>query len=140
VALLESPPRRRRPLWAFAALLVVVAAGGWLLGEHTQREKPARDTVAAESPVPRAPAVATASAAALGVELPHLAGDVSVASVPAAEAAALAPRDKPKPGGARRAGTGRASARVSSAPATVAARPAAAVTGAWDPASFGPRR
>jgi serine/threonine-protein kinase len=137
VALRGDAWPRHRPLWIAATVGVLVAAGLFAVAEHGKNEPPPKPIAAVPQEPPRAviapPSTASATLATLPVQQPETPRD-------ALQSAA----NRPKGGGALRHARPRPIAIVA-APSAVAVAPAApkaaaAVTGAWDPNSFGPRR
>jgi serine/threonine protein kinase len=146
VALLGDSRRRRRPLWIGALAVVLLGAGGFVLeergkGESQPPSKPvtAVPQIGAGTAQPFVPAPATAAPVTTP---PATASSVATRSDGGSERAA-AERPKVASGSSRHVSHARpAPAPAGSPPAATgqAAKPAAAVTGAWDTASFGPRR
>jgi serine/threonine-protein kinase len=134
VALLGDSQRRRRPLFVAVVALALVGGGAFVMVEHGRADvPPAPKPIAAvpqEAPKPRptpvpAPSAEVASAApsVAPAESSHSEGNKPKALHRTPHAHPVAVAAAPTP------------------PATqVAPKAAAAVTGAWDPNSFGPRR
>jgi serine/threonine-protein kinase len=134
VALLGDSQRRRRPLWIAIATLVVGAAGGLVIAERGRADPPPPPTIVGTAVPQTAPKIVASAApvaapSALPTEPPE---------------PALPQENRPKPASARRlhghAPAASAAPSAHAVAASVAPKAAAAVTGAWDPDSFGPRR
>jgi serine/threonine-protein kinase len=141
VALLGNAQQRRRSLWIASAVLALLAAGLLVAAEHGS----------AERPLPPKPVVAMAQDRKLTAAAPALDSkpETSAAQAPAQVPTARAGAEKSKSPAAASRHTPRARPLAVSAlnapppttaTATATPKAAAAVTGAWDPNSFGPRR
>jgi serine/threonine protein kinase len=146
VALLGDSRRRRRPLWIGALAVVLLAAGGFVAEERSKGEpQPSRLVTAVAQlgpgtlpPAQQVPASAAPASPRAAVSATRVTPPSEAASVPV-------PVERPKvaSSSSRRGLRGRpapAPATAAPAPPPPASKAAAAVTGAWDTASFGPRR